>query len=81
MDVRLRLQVILGKLKGTTSPALLRALRAVQVLELAGTREAETLLRALSGGAAEARLTRESRAALERLTRRARHEEQGPDRP
>jgi WD40 repeat protein len=44
-----------------------QALRGVEVLERAGTPGARTVLRALSGGAPEARLTREARAALKRL--------------
>jgi hypothetical protein len=44
-----------------------RALRALEVLEHAGTARAEQVLRALARGAAAARLTREARAALDRL--------------
>jgi RNA polymerase sigma factor (sigma-70 family) len=61
-----------GLLRGATaSRALsaeeLRALRAVEVLERAATAEARALLATLSKGADEARLTREARAALQRL--------------
>jgi hypothetical protein len=44
-------------------------LRAVQVLEYAGTAEARHLLKELAGGAPAARLTQEVRAALGRLDR------------
>jgi hypothetical protein len=45
----------------------LRELRAIEVLEYIGTREAQELLRHLSQGAPEAQLTKEATAALERL--------------
>jgi hypothetical protein len=44
----------------------LRRLRAVEALERAGSAEARRLLAELAGGAAEARLTQEARAALRR---------------
>jgi hypothetical protein len=47
----------------------LRLVRAVEVLERAGTAEARQLLAALAGGARGARLTREAAAAVERLAR------------
>src|SRR5262249_54099418 len=50
------------------SPEQLRQLRAVEVLEKAGGAEARELLRRLAVGAPAARLTREARAALERLS-------------
>jgi RNA polymerase sigma factor (sigma-70 family) len=49
------------------SADVLRVVRAVTVLEQIGTPEARELLRAYSAGAGGARLTREARAALERL--------------
>ena len=52
------------------SPALLRGLRAIAVLEQIGTPEAKQLLLNLAAGAPEARLTREAKAALGRLVRR-----------
>jgi WD40 repeat protein len=49
----------------------LRSLRAVAALEYAGTPEARRVLETLAGGAPEARLTREAKAALKRLTPRS----------
>jgi WD40 repeat protein len=53
------------------SPDHLRAVRAVEVLELAGTPEAQKELKILSQGAPEARLTQEAKASLERLAHRS----------
>lgn len=47
----------------------LRELRAVEVLELAATPEAKKVLNALAKGAPDARLTREAKAAAERLAK------------
>jgi WD domain, G-beta repeat len=52
-----------------TEPETLRTLRAVEVLELAGTAEARTVLEALAKGSPEARLTRQASTALKRLQR------------
>ncbi len=49
------------------SPERLRELRAVEVLERAGTAEARKLLGELAGGANDARLTREAMEALGRM--------------
>lgn len=48
----------------------LRALRGIEVLERLATPEAQQLLEALAGGAAEARRTRAAKAAIERLRQR-----------
>jgi RNA polymerase sigma factor (sigma-70 family) len=53
-----------------TPPGELRGLRAAEVLERIGTTEARTLLRKLTKGSPEARLTRDATAACERLERR-----------
>jgi WD40 repeat protein len=72
VDLRLRLGVLINHATAVMPVGeRLRALRAMQALELAGTREAEAVLKALASGAAEARLTAEAKAALARLRARA----------
>jgi WD40 repeat protein len=71
LELRRRLDQLLDKLQGpVTAPERLRQLRAVEVLEHVGSPEAREVLEKLAGGAPEARLTREARAALDRLARR-----------
>jgi hypothetical protein len=55
----------------TLSTERLRHVRAVEALEYMGTPEARKLLEVVAEGAPEARLTREAKAALERLNRRS----------
>jgi len=67
-----RIEDLLGKMPESPPappPELLRQLRALAVLEYAGTPAAKRCLETLAGGVAEARLTREARSALARLTR------------
>jgi hypothetical protein len=52
------------------SPEMLRAVRAIRVLEQAGTAEARQTLEGLAAGAEGARVTREAKAALERARKR-----------
>src|SRR5262249_54989001 len=66
-EKRRRLEALLNALEGTPSGAALREVRAVAVLERVGTPEARGLLKELAGGAADARLTRDAKASLERL--------------
>jgi RNA polymerase sigma factor (sigma-70 family) len=67
-ELRRRAELLLAKCEGTADLGeLLRVLRAVEVLEQAGTPEARQLLRRLAGGAPGARLTEEARAAVRRL--------------
>jgi WD40 repeat protein len=69
-EARRRIEGLLERPEGgTLAPEELRALRAVQVLEQVGTREARQVLGALARGAPEARLTREAQSSLGRLTR------------
>jgi hypothetical protein len=56
-EARRRAQQLLDKLEG---PTCLRAVRAVEVLEHLGTPEARRVLRGLTRGIAEARLTQEA---------------------
>jgi RNA polymerase sigma factor (sigma-70 family) len=69
-EKRRRIEQILGMPRVVRAPEKLRALRAVEVLERIGTVEARRILETLAGGAAEAHLTREARASLDRLDRR-----------
>jgi RNA polymerase sigma factor (sigma-70 family) len=71
-EARRRLERLLeqaSQQRRTPSAAGLRTLRAVEVLEWAGTPEARQVLERWAGGAAEARLTEEAKSALRRLAR------------
>jgi WD40 repeat protein len=68
LEGRQRIRELLKRLDDEVlSGRRLRAVRAVEVLEHCGTAEARKLLQALADGAPEALLTREARAALQRL--------------
>ncbi|MCI0462384.1 MAG: WD40 repeat domain-containing protein [Gemmataceae bacterium] len=68
LEMRQRMEKILKDRDGKPPlQELLRALRAVEVLERIGTPKARAVLTTLARGYAEARLTREARAALTRL--------------
>ncbi len=70
-EARRRLEELLRRLEEpVTSVDTLRTLRAVEVLETTGTKEARAVLETLARGVAEARLTREAKASLERLAKR-----------
>src|SRR5207248_1377428 len=70
LEMRRRVQALLDKLRGpVTRPEVLRAVRAVAVLEDIGNREARKLLDGLGKGVPEARLTQEAQAALKRLAK------------
>jgi hypothetical protein len=71
-EVKRRAEALLAAIAVRLAGEDRRALRAVEVLVQAGTRQARDLLRELAGGPPEAALTREARAGLERL---------GPGRP
>jgi WD40 repeat protein len=70
LELRRRAEAILQAIDQAQSPARLRAMRAVEVLEGIGTPAARHLLGTLAGGAPAARLTREAKASLERLAKR-----------
>jgi hypothetical protein len=73
LEQRRRIKLILARLEETIPAGeALRSLRAVHVLEHAGTPQARRLLEELAGGAVEARLTREAQAALAQLARNSR---------
>jgi hypothetical protein len=68
LELRRRTQALLDKLRGPViRPELLRAVRAVAVLEDIASPEARKLLETLSQGAPDARLTQEAQTALQRL--------------
>jgi WD40 repeat protein len=66
-EARRRIERLLEDREPASRSALLRGLRAVEVLEQMGTPQATEMLRVLAAGAPAARLTRESRASLGRL--------------
>jgi hypothetical protein len=71
-EVRRRIEDILGRMEWRPlTGEMLRAWRALEELERVGGAEARSAMRDLAGGAPEARLTREARAALLRLEARA----------
>jgi hypothetical protein len=76
VEVHQRVRNLLEALKREPSPLEIRRMRAVQALELAGTAEARATLRAWAGGASGARLTEDARAALRRLDRRDKLDDQ-----
>jgi hypothetical protein len=68
-ETRRRLESLLSEPRPVRAPEALRHLRAVRLLEGIGTPEARRLLKKLAEGVPEARLTREAKAALDRLAR------------
>jgi WD40 repeat protein len=70
-EVRRRVEGILRHLEGAEwGLESLRVLRAIEVLEQAGTPDAQQVLKTLATGAPEARLTQEAKASLGRLSKR-----------
>jgi RNA polymerase sigma factor (sigma-70 family) len=70
VEVRRRVEELVDKLdQASPSPERLQALRALEALERLGTADAYRLLAELAGGATEAWLTREARAAVIRSER------------
>lgn len=70
LEVRKRISQLLEQMEPERSPQQLRLLRAIEMLELAGNREAQEVLETLAAGAEGARPTEQAKAALQRLTRR-----------
>jgi WD40 repeat protein len=69
LEVRQRVERLLANLDGQTlSAQQLRELRTVEVLERIGTPSAQEILQGLAHGVPTARLTREAKASLNRLT-------------
>jgi WD40 repeat protein len=69
-EARRRLERLVDEQR-TPSEDLLRGLRAVRVLELAGTGQAREVLRILGSGDADATVTQEAKASLRRLAKRS----------
>ncbi|HTU90359.1 MAG TPA: sigma-70 family RNA polymerase sigma factor [Gemmataceae bacterium] len=67
LELRRRVETLLSVPWIVRSPEKLRQIRAVTVLEQIGDAAARRVLERLAGGAAEARQTREAKAALQRL--------------
>ena len=73
LEMRRRIETLLDKLNGAvTRPELLRAVRAVAILETTASPEARKLLETLVQGDSDARLTQEATEALERLDQKSR---------
>lgn len=71
LEVRKRVEKLATKLDAfNPSPARLRELRALEVLERIGTPEARRILESLALGVPEAGLTRDARESLRRLPRK-----------
>jgi len=73
LEVRRRLESLLEKYKQQSrnpAPDLIRSLRTLEALELAGTLKARVVIANMSMGASQARLTMDAKAALERLRKR-----------
>ena len=71
LEMRRRLEQILGKLEQSPRSDYLRAVRALEVLEHIGTSEAREVVATLSRGAPAARLTRAAQQAQQRLAKRS----------
>jgi hypothetical protein len=70
LETRRRIAAVLDELDPEKTPARRRQERVLQALEHLDTAEARDILKELAEGEPNVRLTREAKAALERLTRR-----------
>src|SRR5262249_9129696 len=71
LEQRRRIEKVLSRLGAPfSSPAGVRLLRVMEVLERGGRREAVALLRQVGAGPTEDPLTREARRTLQRLEKR-----------
>jgi RNA polymerase sigma factor (sigma-70 family) len=70
LEVRRRIEEVLATVTDLDSPEKLQQLRALEVLERIGNDEARSVLKALAEGTPEARLTRDAKSALQRLSER-----------
>jgi hypothetical protein len=68
LEMSRRIERLLDRLKyPLTSPKMIRAVRAVEILEHIGTAPARQVLHELAQGEPGARLTEEAKASLQRL--------------
>jgi WD40 repeat protein len=71
LEALICIEELLQRTEGkSAAPEYLQALRAVEVLELLATKDARAHLETLAGGLADAELTRQASASLQRLNRR-----------
>jgi WD40 repeat protein len=71
VEVRVRVEELLDQVsKGRSSPEYLQTLRAIEVLERVGNAEAKAVLEKIATGLAESELTKQAKAALDRLKQR-----------
>jgi hypothetical protein len=70
LELHHRVTALLERMESPPSPALLQHMRAVEVLEQIGTKEALALLAEIAARPEPTRLTRQARQAHERLARR-----------
>jgi len=75
LEVRRRIEPLVQKLDAfVPDQEQVRLLRAIELLERIGTSDAQFVLRELTKGAPEVRLTTDARAALDRLAHRGGNE-------
>jgi hypothetical protein len=72
LEVRRRLEKLIAQLDATYTADELRAMRIVRACEVSGTPATQAMLQPWARGSAGAVLTEDARAALRRLSRRAR---------
>jgi hypothetical protein len=72
VEVRRRIEKLLSRIEKEEEASWIRTVRVLEVLEHVAKPEGRALLEILAKGAPEARLTREAKAALERLQRQQR---------
>jgi hypothetical protein len=73
LEHKRRINLLLEKFPAPITVEQRRNLRAVEALEYIGTAEAQQILTTLAKGAPGARLTREAKAALDRLAKKAKN--------
>jgi WD40 repeat protein len=69
-EVRHRVELRLLEIEQNKTPRRIRALRAIEVLEHIGSKEAQEVLNKIAKGAPQSRMTQEARASLARLGKR-----------